>query len=70
MADNLTDEEKMIQKEMERRRRFSRGADTGVVASTPKPDMEADQGAPKSGWRNVLTNMYDSLTNAPIKKGK
>lgn len=54
--------EELIQKETERRRRFSKGVDAGTPAPSPKPNPEADQGAPKTGWRRLLENVTKDIT--------
>jgi len=60
MADK--NEEQLIQQEEERRRRFSRGTDTGKPAPAPQPNPEAEQGAPKVGWRKHLENVGKAVT--------
>ena len=53
--------EELIQKETERRRKFAKGVDTVTPAPPPKPNLEADQGAPKSGWRKVIENVTKDI---------
>lgn len=52
-------DEQLIQQEMERRRKFGRGVDTGTPAPKPQPNTEAEQGAPSVGWRKHLENATD-----------
>ncbi len=63
MADKTEEQltQELIQKETERRRRFSRGVDTGTPAPTPTPTPEADVGAPKSGWRKLMENVTKDI---------
>lgn len=53
--------EELIKTEEKRRERFSRGAPKGT-APAPKPNPEADAGAPKSGWRRLLENVTKDIT--------
>ncbi len=53
--------EELIQKQVERQRKFSKGVDTETPAPMPKPNPEADAGAPKSGWRRLIENVTKDI---------
>ena len=62
MADGTEEQkiEELIKKETERHERFSKGQTLGMEPK-PKPDKEAEAGAPKRGWRGAVGNIYDTI---------
>ena len=52
--------EELIEKQKLMREKFSKGETLGMEPK-PKPDKEAEAGAPKRGWRGAVGNIYDTI---------
>lgn len=58
-------EEQLIQDEVKKKDRFVNAAEQAGLGPTPrkepKPNLEADAGTPKSGWRKIIENVTKDI---------
>ena len=54
-------EQQLIEDMINKREKFSKGQTLGMEPK-PKPDPEAEQGAPKRGWRGAFDNITKTIT--------